>query len=207
MTEWEIHTSDNTSIIADFALNDPSEVNTITRGDTATYSFGNVATKLTINTGETYTVETGTTEEWDYVVVDGTLVIDGTLEADQVDNNGTIDLNGTLDINEKYAFELQDVQRYSPFSGKYAINETLGSKQQYSEFVPPSADIDTLLVGVEPQQDLKDETIEGYWGLINNISDDRNRALSNSQITLDIDVLATYEEYSDHTAVEADLKR
>jgi len=209
MTKWEIHISDKKSYIADATVSGPDDVNLIARGETATYEFVNIQTKLTVKSGTTYVVESGTTEQIDIVVVDGgTLDINGTLQADYVNvKSGTIDNDGTLDINEKYAFEVEEIQNYSPFSGKYVINETLGSKQQYSEFIPSTAQIDTLLLGIEPLQDLKDKTVEGYWGLINTITDDRNTPLSNSRITLDIDVLATYEEYSDHTAVEADLKR
>lgn len=206
MTEWEVHTSDTQSILAEFALSDPGDLNTITRGETATYVFGDVLSTLTINEGDTYTIESGESVEFDYVVVNGTLTINGELTADEVDNNGTINLNGTLNIDEKFGFELAEIEVYSTYAGKFNVSETLASQQRYSENVPPSADIETLLVGIEPRGSLTDETLNGYWGLIENVTDSRNRALSNNEVELSITVLAPYEEYDDHTAVENDLK-
>lgn len=37
-------------------------------------------TRLVVNSGETYTVSSGDTEDWEGATVDGTLVVDGTLE-------------------------------------------------------------------------------------------------------------------------------
>lgn len=203
---WTVHTSDTTQIIADGVLVDPDQNNTITRGETAEYVFTNVAKTLTVGVGTTYTIAVGETERYDFVVVNGTLEINGTLECDEIDVNGTVTGSGTLDVNDQYAFELADVEPYSTYAGKFSITETLGSQQRYNELLPSNATIDTLLVGVEPTQRLQDKTINGYWGLIENISDNRNRPLSNSRIGLEMTVLAPYDEYADHTAVQNDLE-
>ena len=205
-TEFTLGTGQNTAIIANGIVSDPSETNTITRGDTATYTFLNALKQLKIDVGETYTVPSGETERYDLVVVDGTLEINGTLEADEVDNNGTITGSGTLKVNEKFAFELADVEQYSTYAGKYSLNETLGSAQKYNELLPDTAGIDSLLVSVEPSSDLQDKTINGYWGLIENITDTRNRPLSNNQVDMTIQILAPKDEYSDRTAVQSDLE-
>jgi len=206
MTEFEVHTSDTESIVADFVLSDPSEINTIARGETATYTFGEVLKSLTVDAGKTVTIESGEDVKYDFVTVNGTLVINGELTADQVDNNGRIDLNGTLNVNEKFGFELAEIEIYSTYAGKFNVSETLASQQRYSENIPSSAEIDTLLVGVEPKGSLTDETLNGYWGLIENVTDERVRALSNNEVEIQIRVLAPYDEYANHTAVENDLK-
>lgn len=207
MTEWTIHTSDNSSIIGDFVTSSPSDLNLISKGDTATYEFVEVTPTLTIDSGDTFTVESGETLEKSLVIVNGTLVIDGTLRCDKLDNNGTVDLNGTLDINDKYELEYTEIKPYANYSGKFNVTETLSSKQRYSENIPPNNGPNTLLVGIEPQTELDSKDIFGYWGLISNIADIRNQPLSNGpRIEIEITVLAPYEQYDDHTAVQNDLE-
>lgn len=206
-TSWTIHTSNTTQILADYVQSDPADLNVITRGETATYVFSNVQKTLTVEIGTTYTIAVGETERYDLVIVEGTLEINGTLETDRIEvTGGSVTGSGTLDVNDNFAFELADVEPYSTYAGKFSINETLGSQQPYNERVPTSAVIDTLLVGVEPSNDLSDKTINGYWGLIENITDERVRPLSNSRIEIQIRVLAPYDEYADHSAVQADLE-
>lgn len=205
-TEFTLGTGQNTAIIANGIVSDPSDTNTITRGETATYTFLNALKQLKINSGDTYVVAAGETERYDLVTVDGTLEINGTLECDKLDNNGTVTGGGTLKVNEKFAFELADVEQYSTYAGKYSVTETLGSKQTYNELLPDTADINSLLVSVEPSGDLEAKTINGYWGLIENITDARNRPLTNKQIEMSIQILAPRDEYSDRTAVQTDLE-
>jgi len=205
-TNFEVHTSNTTSILADAVVADPSDTNVITRGETASYVFANVQSKLTVATGTTYTISVDETERYDLVVVNGTLEINGSLEVDEIDINGTVTGSGTLDVNDQFAFELADVEPYSTYAGKYALEETNSAQQKYDERFPDTATIDTLLVGVEPTDRLKDKTIEGYWGLIDDVTDERTRALTNNQIGVEITVLAPYDEYVDHTAVQNDLE-
>lgn len=271
MTEFEIHTSDNTSFVADFAINRPRDLNTIPQGETASYTFGNVKSKLTVDSGDTYTVEVDTVEQWDIVVVKGTLDVNGTIRIDQlsiedgstldadvtavdlggetiavdetlyktevivpagetltvngtleteaitingtVDGTGEIDIqdfdrtptDGVVDVNEKYTLELEDVNKFAPFAGKYSIAETLSANQFYRENID-TTEIDTLLVGVEPDTDLQDNDIRGYWGLIDRIQDNRNQPLGTIRVGLDITVLAPYSDFNDHTDVQNSLE-
>jgi len=271
MTEFEVFTSDNSSIVADFATNSPSELNTIERGSTASYTFGNVRTKLVIESGETYTVGVQETEQWDIVIVRGTLAVNGAIQIDELEiDGGTVDVDaqrfdlggvripdgttryespaivpsgetleidgvletqdividgnvigegelkvvddgrppstGQVDVNEGFAFGVDDVQKYSPYTGDYTITETLISTQKYVEQIDPDAPISTLLVGIKPDTNLSNEDIGGYWGLIQNITDNRNQSLSDTFVTLEIDVLAPFDEYADHTEVQNDLE-
>lgn len=207
MTKFEIHTSDVESIIGDFVVNDPSELNTIQRGETATYDFVETTTKFTVASGTSDTIEAGETETYGLVVIEsnGTLTVDGTLNCEQIQNNGTLDNNGTINISEEYVFEYVEVEDYAEHSGAFTTFQTLENQIPYREFLP--SDVDTLLVGIEPLSDLATKDITGYWGLINNVTDLRNQALSNGpRIRVEITVLATYDEYADHTAVQNGLE-
>jgi len=271
MTEFEVFTSDNSSIIADYAINQPSDLNQIERGSTATYTFGNVQSKLIIESGDTYSIGVQETEQWDIVIVRGKLDVNGVIQIDELTiDGGTVDIDaerydiggetipdgttryespiivpsgetleingvletqdiiidgnvigegelkvvddgrppstGVLDVNEKYAFGLDDVSRYSPYTGDYTITETIISTQKYTEQIDPNAPITTLLVGINPDTSLSDRDIKGYWGLLRNIQDERNQALSDTSVTLEIDVLAPFDNYADHTAVQNDLE-
>ena len=205
-TSWTVRTESNVDFVSDGILSDPSETNVITRGDTATYVLNNTQTMLTVPEGETYTIKSGETERYVTVVVNGTLEINGTLEVEEIDVNGNITGSGTLATGTESAFDFDDLEPYSTYAGKFSLMETLGSKQPYNELLPSSVDINTLLVAVIPNSDLQSKNVNGYWGLIENITDDRNRPLSNTRVELEITVLAPFDEYADHAAVQTDLE-
>jgi len=205
-TSWTVRTESNVDFVADAVLSDPSETNTITRGDTATYVLSNTQTMLTVPEAETYTIPSGETERYVTVVVNGTLEINGTLEVEEIDVNGNVTGSGTLVTGSESAFDFDDLEPYATYAGKYSLTETLASQQSYNELIPPSIDINTLLVAVIPNNDLQNKNVNGYWGLIDNITDNRNRALSNTRVELEITVLAPFDEYADHAAVQTDLE-
>jgi len=204
-TSFTIHKTGNTVIDADFATNEPARLNNITRGERAEFTFRDMITRLTVESGETYTVQSGTTERIDFVEVFGTLDIDGTLEVDFLLDQGTIDDDGTLRVNERFAFELEDLKAYRRFAGKANLTPTLSATQKFSENIDET-ELNTLVIGIEPNQDLQDEEIPGIWGVVNNITDERNQALSTDAATISVDVLALYSEYNTITDVTSDLK-
>lgn len=205
-TSWTIRTESNVDFVADAVLSDPSSTNTITRGDTATYVLSNTQTMLTVPVDETFTIPGGETERFVTVVVNGTLEINGTLEVEEIDVNGSVTGSGTLDTGSESAFDFDDLEPYSTYAGKYSLTATLASQQSYNELIPSTLDINTLLVAVIPNSDLQAKNVNGYWGLIDNITDDRNRPLSNTRVELEITVLAPFDEYADHAAVQTDLE-
>lgn len=208
MTEFSIRLTDNTRIIGDFVTNAPGEINLIGKGDTATYAFVETASKLTIGSGDTFTVESGTTVEFSIVEVNGTLVVEagGTLNTERIDNNGTVNNNGTININERYVLEYSEIEAYADYAGNFTISETLNAEQKYTEQFS-STEIDDLLVGIEPQTELANQEIGGFWGLITNVTDSRNTSLSNGpRMEIEIQVLAPFDEYADHTAVQNALE-
>lgn len=141
MTTFTIETKANGTLTADFALNDPNELNTTTTGDRASFTF-DVSTSV-----------------------------------------------------------FQTLQQYDTLAGAYRTTETLTGNLYYSETLS-SNNIDSLAIGVEPDANLQNDNINGVWALIDNVTDERNRALSTSRITLDLTVIAPFDNYADHTELE-----
>lgn len=192
---------------ATFAATDPESLNNRTRGDTATFDLQVDDPELVVQSGETYTVESGTTEIYENADIDGTLVIDGELIVyGTVDNDGTITTNGTFTINSGTANTLENLLDFDRHAGSYALRTTLNNTAKYKQQLPTKSNVDSLVIALEPAQSLQDEDIVGKWGLISNVTDNRTRALTNPIITVEIDILADLSEYSDHTAIENDLE-
>lgn len=206
-TSFTIHKSDGYQVVADGATSVPESLNNITRGGTVSYSFRNLGTALTIPSGETETIPSGETETIDFVTISdgGTLTVDGRLEADELEVNGTLDLNGDLDVNERYALELEDLLLYREYAGQYNLRQTLDATQRYSEQIDESV-LTTLVIGIEPSDDLKERGIPGVWGLVDDIRDERDPTLTRSAVGIDLTVLAPFSEYSSVSAVQNDLK-
>lgn len=158
-----------------------------------------------VSTVDTYTVAASTAEIYDTVTVKQyyELVIDGTLQANEVDNNGTIDNNGTLrTVGSGGA--ISKLLAYDDFAGKYSLLEMLNGIQKYREQIPSDA-VDSIVIGIEPSQTLKNRNITGVWAIIDDITDTRPAALSDTRLEFSVTILAEYSEYDDHSALEADL--
>jgi hypothetical protein len=206
---FTITTQDHT-LTAEHAQSDPNELNNRTRGSTATFDFliplG--TTTLTVASGDTYTVSAGTTEKYNNADIDGTLVIEDTAELvifGTLDNDGTINNNGSLTLTSGTAGGFANLIDYDRHAGSYSLNETLNNTQRYKERLPSNANISSLVVGIEPAGELQNKEVQGKWGLISNVTDNRTRALTNPVLTLEIDILADYTEYSSVSDVQTNL--
>jgi len=205
MTQFKIQTKDNGIFVGEFATNSPSEVNNKTRGQSATFELEFEEGELVVESGDTYTIDASEFEGWDHVIVRGTLTVNGELNCNELTiDNGTVNDNGTITIGEGYVNNYSDLLDYDRFSGSYTPLETLGNKYPYSERIDGS--IDSLVFGIEPSDTLQSEYISGIWGILDNITDSRNQPLSINRITIDVTILAQFDEYADHAALEADLK-
>jgi len=75
----------------------------------------------------------------------------------------------------------------------------------YREQVPSRADVDSLVVQIEPSSDLSSLDVPGFWGLVTGGEDSRETSVSHEQLVLELYVLADAAQYADHTAIENDL--
>mgnify|MGYP000650922622 CR=1 FL=1 len=144
---YTIHTKSNGTVSADFASNGPSELNSITRGDSATI---------------------------------------------------------TIETNTRGGFDT--LRLYDEFGGKYTILETLNSEQPYRDHLPAGASVDSLVIGIEPDTELQNDSITGVWALIDGVADSRPSPLNLNRLQLSVTVLADYSDHADHAALETALK-
>jgi hypothetical protein len=151
-------------------------------------------------------VPAGTVQVWDDITVDGTLTVNGLLVVygtlDSVD--GTVNVvDGTINnLSSNPATELLSYDRHA---GSYSLTETLNNTQRYKERLPTNANINSLVVGLEPATDIQHRSVIGKWGLISNVIDNRTRAFTNDVVSLEIDILADYAEYADVNSVQTVL--
>lgn len=187
-TLYRIHTKGNGTLTAVGISNSVSDI-TPTRGERARYTFRMSTDDLLVRSGQTHTVASGTEEVYATVTVeDG-----GTL---------TIEDGGTLTTTEGQFGELRE---YADHAGAFAPVETLNNTQRYGEQIPSDADVDSIVLGIEPSQPQQDRSIDGVWGIVTRATDDRVSPLTNRVISLEVQVLAEYSDYADHTAIENDL--
>lgn len=185
-TLWNVHTKSNGTLVATSALNTPADFN-LERGQSATFNLHYTNESLTIESGETYAIAEGTTEIFTSVNI---------LENGRLENNGTLIETGGDNITI-----LKD---YEEHAGSFTTQDTLNNTQLYREHFSSSA-IDTLVVGIEPNDSLQDRDVGGVWGLITNAADTRPPPLSDKRYSIEVEILAEYSDYADHTAVENDL--
>jgi len=197
VTEYTLHTAD-TQFRAEHIQTDPSDANNRTRGDTATFDIHlSGLGDLVVPSGDTYTVSAGTTEIVGDVDLDGTLVIEDTatlIVYGIFDNDGTLINNVTPKAFSNG--QLGYLLGYDRHSGSYTLRGTLNHTQRYKERLPDAPNRDSLVVGIEPSDSLEDRNVIGKWGLISNVTDSRTRALTNPVVTVEVDILADYDEYS-----------
>jgi len=208
---YKIHTDKYGTLYAEWVESDISELNNRTRGGTATFNLHVPQEDLVVKSGETESIPSGAfvvtqdliVESNATLTVDGTLIVHGT---SNVKTNGTIDGTGTIDVLGGPADPQATLLSYDRHAGSYTLNETLGNVQKFKERLPANPNINSLVVGLEPATDLQNREIAGKWGLMGNITDNRTRPLTNPVVSVEIDILADYAEYSDVTAVQNDLE-
>lgn len=209
MSVWYNVQLDGFGFYAEHVQSDPSDINNRTRGDRATFDL-KIATDppdLVVAAGETRTVESGTIEIYNDVTVNGDLTVNGILVVYGTLNvsGGSVDSSGGT-INNLSQNPFERVIEHDRHAGSYSLTGTLGNAQRYKERLPANPNISSLVVGLEPATQLQDKRIIGKWGLIRNITDNRTRALTNPVVSLEIDILADYPEYSDVADVQSALE-
>lgn len=110
-----------------------------------------------------------------------------------------------------YQLRVEDTQ-VSPFlthalyAGEYDGFTGLNLREQYQDYIPPDAPIESLLIGIEPDTELSNNNITGVWGVIDQLTDQRNAPQTDLQFELSIYVLTEFNEYADHTTARSNLR-
>lgn len=197
-TSYDLVTASSGTIQVPYATSSPG---VWTRGQTATYTF---EFPRTYTFPSDYTVSG--TESYENVVIPAgvtvTIPSGATLNVDSIIVNGTLTNNGTLNTASGM---LADFNEFVEWAGSYTTLEMLNGVERYRVQIPASAGIESLVVGIEPNQDLQDRDVVGVWGLVDSITNERNQALSTNRYSVDVNVLAPYGEYADVSSVETDL--
>jgi len=209
MQTWYKVYLDGFEFYSQHVQSDPSEINNRTRGEATPFALSvpQHPDNLAVSSGETHTVKSGKIEVYNNVTVDGTLTVDGILVV-----YGTLDsVDGTVDsvdgrINNLSKSPYNELLAHDRHAGSYTLTGTLNNTQKYKERLPSSANINSLVAGLEPATDLQNRDVAGKWGLISNVTDSRTRAFTNPVVTVEVDILADYSEYSDVAAVQTDLE-
>lgn len=203
---YTIHKSTAGVIDAPAATSSLSDSNTIRRGGRATITLRKPRLRLDIK-DETLTIPAGDFEEFDVINIgpNAELVVDGELAVGELTANGTLTLNGTLNLNERTALALRGLDPYRDYAGQNNITETLNGSQRFTETIDKSV-IDTLVMGVEPDQQSRNSGIRGVWGVAERVADARNQPLTTSAITIELRILAPYDEYNSVADVTNNLK-
>jgi len=200
-TVYTIETKGNGLLAARFNSETP---NISTRGETVSFEFW--ATDGTKNLTVSGSVTIDSVEFYDSVTVESgatlTITSNGKLLTGSLTSNGTIDNDGIIinDLGINNSFE--DLVEYGDYAGKFSTTETLNGKQKYREFIPSDANVDSLLVGIEPNNELENKNVPPIWGVVESVSDPRNPALNTKNYQMTVRILAEKSEYSDHSTAE-----
>lgn len=200
---YTLELKNQVNIRGSYLTTEPRRANQVTRGERAEINLHFPTDDLVVS--GSYTVSAGDVEQYDEIVVESgaTLTIEGELYGNTLDNDGTVTNNGTLTV---YGSVISRVQDLADYAGSYAEQTTLNGTVKFRNQIPSNADVNSLVVGVEPSANIQDNDVDGFWGIVDRGSDTRNTALSDGQYQLQLTVLAELAEYNDHTAIENDLQ-
>lgn len=89
-----------------------------------------------------------------------------------------------------------------------AVNYDINRQRlaSYREHVPSRAPVNSLVVGLEPADDLRDQGIVGVWGLVVAGDAPMRRFGDRARVDLEIFVLDEYQEWDDLAAVAAEFE-
>lgn len=176
-TTWTLHTKRRGGFEAE-ALT--SEWPTITIGREATVRFrldnSTAGTHtLYVPSGETHTVDAGTVETYTDTVVDGTLQIDG-------------------EIRRTGGFNFGSFIQWGGAASRGLDKDAL---PYYREGLPTRAGgIDSLVLGFEPNTDLREAVVPGFWGLLTGGGDRTNPTFTNREVEFRVFVLGRWRDWT-----------
>jgi hypothetical protein len=114
-------------------------------------------------------------------------------------SSGYPEPQGVGDAEERY----NQVVEWGKYAGYATVNRTLSSVY-FKENDYPDADIDSLLVSIEPGDGVNQA--RGVWGIITGIDDSTEIFGAVARVDVSVTVLGQYDDYDDEAAVRAELE-
>jgi len=188
-----------------FVTTDWNQSNQRTRGETASIEVNipNSSDDLVVSSDRT--IEADETLQFDSVTVQSgvTLTVNGELYANSLTVDGDIVVNGTVLVFGPLLDILTDFDSYA---GSFATQEMLDGTVKFKEQLPPDAPVESLLVGIKPSTNIRNQEVAALWGLVTDVVDTRPRALSINRLEIEVTVVSTFDEYESRSDVTTNLE-
>lgn len=199
-----IHTKTNGTIAAELNLETPNAT-VVGQSNTFTFWLPNNFGDKTFSSDTT--IEASDVEEYDSITIPSgvTVTVYGILQA----NDATIDGDLVVEDNGQAIFfegnARSNLLAYREWANKYQTQKMLDGRVKYREQVDDSDFVDSLVVKVEPANDLHTQNVNGVWGIIDEVTDERGPVLDTNRITISVTILSELDNYANHTEIENEL--
>lgn len=119
---------------------------------------------------------------------------------------GTATYSGTTATGSGALARYVTARELLEYAGAVATGTDIDSVPYYREQLPTRATIDSALVGLVPSADLRaTPDVRGVWGVVVGGEDGSREALSSFELTLEVFILAEYDDYNGREAVETEF--
>jgi hypothetical protein len=201
---YDLHTKSNGTLRVQ---GNYANTNAATVGSANSYTFYLIQSKGNITFTEDDTIFAGDIERYDSVTIESgvTLTVNGTLQCTSLTVNGTLDNNGTVTVDSNLGGERNTLLPYSEWSGKYNTTTMVDGTLKFTDRIPSTESVDSIVLGIEPATDLQSSDVSPVWALVDSVSDQRTGPLATDRIGLEVTVLAPYADYT-RTEIESNLK-
>lgn len=164
-----------------------------------------------ITVGETTTLELRQVEvavDSDVLTVTSAITIPGDEEFTQVNvSGGSLDtLGGTVNVTNSAQSGHMRLRQLTQYAGAYSLTETLDTTVRFRQQLPSGLPFNSLVIKATPSQDIQDRGMEAFYGILSSGSDERPLPLNRYPFTLELDVLALGDDYSDIAELKNNLE-
>lgn len=98
----------------------------------------------------------------------------------------------------------RELRQYGDFAGSMTVNRSANGVPHYTERVPTSAAVDTLVLDFVPGTDVT--ATDGFWAIVRSVDDPTRFPEDTCRLNLSVTMLAELSEYADRAAIEAELR-
>lgn len=108
------------------------------------------------------------------------------------------------DDTDDHIDRYRDLREYGDFAGSMSVSRSANGVPHYTERVPDSASVDTLVLDFDPGDDVT--ATDGFWGIVRRVDDPTRYPEDTARLDMSVVVLAELDEYDDLDALEDDLR-